>query len=159
MVERIFFTLANNIIIQIVIIAVVMDTVFGIIRAVKERMFNSCFGIDGAIRKISMIVSIVLLGCVDVLIHINLIGFLPTGVKDWLSVNIGINMIGIAEFFGILYLIYEIVSILKNMALCGLPVRGVWLKVRNFLRKYTDELPDEEELAEKEKEVVKEAKH
>ena len=159
MVERIFFTLANNIIIQIVIIAVVMDTVFGIIRAVKERMFNSCFGIDGAIRKISMIVSIVLLGCVDVLIHINLIGFLPTGVKDWLSVNIGINMIGIAEFFGILYLVYEIVSILKNMALCGLPVRGVWLKVRNFLRKYTDELPDEEELAEKEKEVVKEAKH
>ncbi len=159
MVERIFFTLANNIIIQIVIIAVVMDTVFGIIRAVKERMFNSCFGIDGAIRKISMIVSIVLLGCVDVLIHINLIGFLPTGVKDWLSVNMGINMIGIAEFFGILYLVYEIVSILKNMALCGLPVRGVWLKVRNFLRKYTDELPDEEELAEKEKEVVKEAKH
>lgn len=159
MVERIFFTLANNIIIQIVIIAVVMDTVFGIIRAVKERMFNSCFGIDGAIRKISMIVSIVLLGCVDVLIHINLIGFLPTGVKDWLSVNMGINMVGIAEFFGILYLVYEIVSILKNMALCGLPVRGVWLKVRNFLRKYTDELPDEEELAEKEKEVVKEAKH
>lgn len=159
MVERIFFTLANNIIIQIVIIAVVMDTVFGIIRAVKERMFNSCFGIDGAIRKISMIVSIVLLGCVDVLIHINLIGFLPTGVKDWLSVNMGINMIGIAEFFGILYLVYEIVSILKNMALCGLPVRGVWLKVRNFLRKYTDELPDEEELAEKEKEVVKEARH
>lgn len=159
MVERIFFTLANNIIIQIVIIAVVMDTVFGIIRAVKERIFNSCFGIDGAIRKISMIVSIVLLGCVDVLIHINLIGFLPTGVKDWLSVNMGINMIGIAEFFGILYLVYEIVSILKNMALCGLPVRGVWLKVRNFLRKYTDELPDEEELAEKETEVVKEAKH
>lgn len=159
MVERIFFALANNIIIQIVIIAVVMDTVFGIIRAVKERMFNSCFGIDGAIRKISMIVSIVLLGCVDVLIHINLIGFLPTGVKDWLSVNMGINMIGIAEFFGILYLVYEIVSILKNMALCGLPVRGVWLKVRNFLRKYTDELPDEEELAEKETEVVKDAKH
>ncbi len=159
MVERIFFTLANNLIIQMVIIAVVMDTVFGIIRAVKEHMFNSCFGIDGAIRKISMIVSIVLLGCVDVLIHINLIGFLPTGVKDWLSVNIGINMIGIAEFFGILYLIYEIVSILKNMALCGLPVRGVWLKVRNFLRKYTDELPDEEELTENETEVVKEAKH
>lgn len=159
MVERIFFTLANNLIIQMVIISVVMDTVFGIIRAVKEHMFNSCFGIDGAIRKISMIVSIVLLGCVDVLIHINLIGFLPTGVKDWLSVNIGINMIGIAEFFGILYLIYEIVSILKNMALCGLPVRGVWLKVRNFLRKYTDELPDEEELTENEIEVVKEAKH
>lgn len=159
MAEKIIFTLANNLIIQIVIIAVVMDTVFGIIRAVKEHMFNSCFGIDGAIRKISMIVSIVLLGCVDVLIHVNLIGFLPTGVKDWMSVNMRIDMIGIAEFFGILYLVYEIVSILKNMALCGLPVKRVWLKVRTFLQKYTDELPDEEGLTEKETEVVKKAKH
>ena len=72
MVEKIIFTLANNMIIQLVVIAVVMDTIFGIIRAVRERKFNSCFGIDGAIRKISMIVSIVLLGIVDVLIHINL---------------------------------------------------------------------------------------
>ncbi|MDE7477568.1 MAG: phage holin family protein [Lachnospiraceae bacterium] len=145
LVEKIL-TLANNVIIQLVIIAVVMDTIFGIIRAVKEHRFNSCFGIDGAIRKISMIVSIVLLGIVDVLIHINLIGFLPGEVKDWMSTNIGISSIGIAEFFGVLYLIYEIVSILKNMTLCGLPVKGVWLKVRKVLQKYTDELPDTDEL-------------
>ncbi len=145
-VEKIILTLAGNVIIQLVIIAVVMDTIFGIIRAAKEHRFNSCFGIDGAIRKISMIVSIVLLGIVDVLIHINLIGFLPREAKSWMSVNMGINAVGIAEFFGILYLIYEIVSILKNMALCGLPVKGVWKKVRNILKKYTDELPDAEEL-------------
>ena len=60
-VERIIYTLANNMMIQLVIIAIVMDTIFGIIRAVKEHGFNSCFGIDGAIRKISMVVSIVLL--------------------------------------------------------------------------------------------------
>lgn len=159
MVEKIIFTLANNLIIQLVIVAVVMDTMFGVIRAIKERMFNSCFGIDGAIRKISMIVSIVFLGAVDVLIHINLIGFMPQKIKRWMSAYMGIEMIGVAEFFGILYLVYEIVSILKNMALCGLPVKGVWLKVRNFLQKYTDELPDEDGLTEKETEVVKEAKH
>ncbi|MDF2886686.1 MAG: toxin secretion/phage lysis holin, partial [Lacrimispora sp.] len=41
-------------IIKLVILAVVMDTCFGCIRAIKEHKFNSCFGIDGAIRKISM---------------------------------------------------------------------------------------------------------
>ncbi len=140
--EKIISTLTNNVIIQLVVVAVVMDTIFGIIRAGKERKFNSCFGIDGAIRKISMIVSIILLGIVDVLIHINLIGFLPQGAKDWMVANMGINAVGIAAFFGILYLVYEVVSILKNMAYCGLPVKGIWLKVRTILQKYTNELPD-----------------
>lgn len=35
---------------------------------------------------------------------------------------------------------------IKNMALCGLPVKKVWEKVREFLAKYTDELPDTDEL-------------
>lgn len=158
MVEKIIFTLANNLIIQLVVIAVVMDTMFGVIRAVRERMFNSCFGIDGAIRKISMIVSIVFLGAVDVLIHINLIGFMPQKIKEWMSAYMGIEMIGVAEFFGVLYLIYEIVSILKNMALCGLPVKGIWMKVKNVLRKYTDELPDDDGLLEKDN-ITKEESH
>lgn len=34
----------------------------------------------------------------------------------------------------------------KAMALCGLPVKKVWEKVREFLAKYTDELPDTDEL-------------
>ena len=37
-------------------------------------------------------------------------------------------------------------SIFKNMALCWLPVKKVWEKVREFLAKYTDELPDTDEL-------------
>ena len=36
--------------------------------------------------------------------------------------------------------------ITDNMALCGLPVKKVWEKVREFLAKYTDELPDTDEL-------------
>ena len=32
------------------------------------------------------------------------------------------------------------------MALCGLPVKKVWATVRAFLGKYTDELPDTDEL-------------
>lgn len=157
--EKIVLTLTNNMLIQLVIMAIVMDTIFGIIRAVKEHGFNSCFGIDGAIRKIAMIVSIVLLCVVDVLIHINLIGFLPIGVKEWISANLDISVIGIAEFFCVLYLVYEIVSILKNMVLCGLPVKVIWLKVRNILQKYTDELPDSDELTLEVKELGEEKVH
>lgn len=135
--------LAANVIIELVIIAVVMDTLFGAGRALKQHKFNSSVGIDGAIRKISMLVSLVFLAIVDKLIHINLIGFIPEEVRDYLPQTI--SVIGLAEFFGLLYLCYEIVSILKNMALCGLPVKKLWETVRKFLGKYTEELPDTED--------------
>ena len=140
--ERLF-TLINQAlqsdIIQMVILGVVMDTVFGLFRAVRQRKLNSSFGIDGAVRKISMLVSISFLVILDSIAEVNLIGFLPDEIKEFLG-----SRIGSAEFFGIIYLAFECVSVLKNMALCGLPVKGVWQKVREFLAKYTNELPDEE---------------
>ena len=135
--------LAHNTIIQLVVIAVVMDTLFGAGRALKQRKFNSSVGIDGAIRKISMLVSLVFLAVIDGLVHINLIGFIPEEARAYFPQSI--NTIGLAEFFGLLYLCYEVVSILKNMALCGLPVKKLWEAVRKFLGKYTEELPDTEE--------------
>ena len=141
-----FLEALNNKVIASVILAVIFDTVFGIIRAWKERKFNSCFGIDGAIRKISMIVSLCGLVAVDCLVKVNLIGFIPETARQY----IGIETVGTAEFFGLLYICYEIVSILKNMYLCGLPVKHIWDAVRKFLLKYTDELPDSEEVEEKE---------
>ena len=47
---------AHNKIIQLVVLAIVCDTVFGVLRAIKEKKFNSCAGIDGAIRKVGMLV-------------------------------------------------------------------------------------------------------
>ena len=52
--------------------------------------------------------------------------------------------LGMSEFFAILFVAYEIVSILKNMTLAGLPVKGLWQKVKALLSKYTTELPDED---------------
>ena len=52
--------------------------------------------------------------------------------------------IGMAEFFSILFIAYEVVSILKNMTLSGLPVKKLWSMVKNFLGKYTEELPDDD---------------
>ena len=107
-----------------------------------KKKFNSCAGIDGAIRKVGMLISLVFMLAIDVLIKINLIGFIPEQVRTYL----GLDTVGVAEFFALLYIAYEVVSIFKNMALCGLPVKKVWEKVREFLAKYTDELPDTDEL-------------
>lgn len=134
----------QNKIIKLVIIAVVMDTVFGAARAIKHRSFNSSMGIDGAIRKISMLISLMFLSLVDYIVDINLIGFIPEEVRSYLPE--GMAVIGLAAFFGLLYLCYEVVSILKNMTLCGLPVKGLWEAVRKFLGAYTEELPDADEL-------------
>ncbi len=139
-------TLINNEIIQLVILAVVIDTIFGLGRAVKERKFNSCLGINGAIRKIAMIVCVVFCVLIDKIVNINLIGFLPDEALKWLQENMNLENIGLAVFFGLLFIIYEVVSILKNMTLCGLPVKGVFLYVRKFLMKWTDELPDDDEI-------------
>lgn len=140
MIEKIFVELATSVIIEMVVLAIVMDTIFGVIRAIKEHSFNSSVGIDGAIRKISMLISLVGLQIADMIMHINLIGFVPDEAKKF----IGIDVIGLAEFFGLLYFAYEIVSVLKNMALCGLPVKKLWEAVRGFLGKYTKELPGAE---------------
>lgn len=118
--------------------SVVVDTFFGCIRAIKEHKFNSSVGIDGAIRKISMLASLAFLLVLDQIVHLNLIGFIPEAVRTYLPVA----RIGVAEFFGLLYIAYELVSILKNMTLCGLPVKRLWEVIKKFLSQYTDELPD-----------------
>ena len=133
---------AHNRVIQLVVLAIVCDTIFGVLRAVKEKKFNSCAGIDGAIRKVGMLISLVFMLAIDVLVKVNLIAFIPESVSTYL----GLSRVGVAEFFSLLYIAYEVVSILKNMTLCGLPIKGIWEKVRAFLTKYTEELPDTDEL-------------
>ena len=127
-------------IILLVVLMVVTDTVLGCFRAIRQHKFNSSFGIDGAIRKITMLLSLMFLVLLDTAVHINLVAFIPAEI---LAV-VGLEIAGTTEFFGILYISYEAVSILKNMALCGLPVKAVEEKLRAFLGKYTDELPDVE---------------
>ena len=131
---------ATNPMLQLVVLAIVFDTIFGVIRAIKEHKFNSCVGIDGAIRKISMVISLVFLLIADQIISVNLIAFIPETIRSY----IGLDAVGLTGFFSLLYIAYEIVSILKNMTLCGLPVRIIWDKLKAILGKYTAELPDDE---------------
>lgn len=135
-------TAAHNKLIELAALAIVFDTIFGVLRAIREKRFNSCAGIDGAIRKVGMLISLVFMLAIDQLIKVNLIGFIPETVRT----QLGLDTVGVAEFFALLYIAYEVVSILKNMALCGLPVKKIWEKIREFLSNYTEELPDTEEL-------------
>ncbi|MCI8709065.1 MAG: phage holin family protein [Dorea sp.] len=134
---------ATNRFFHLVALAIVFDTIMGVFRAVKERRFNSCIGINGAIRKVGMLVSIIFLAVADKIIEINLIGFIPADI--WGNMGMATpEAIGMAEFFSILFIAYEVVSILKNMTLSGLPVKKLWSMVKNFLGKYTEELPDDD---------------
>lgn len=126
-----------------VFIAVSMDTIFGLGRAIKHHKWNSSAGIDGAIRKISMLACMTFMVMLDAICGFNLIKVFPKDVAQML-LQIGLAHVGFAEFFGILFVAYECVSILKNMTLCGLPVKWVWVWAYNFLHKYTNELPDTE---------------
>ena len=131
----------HNVFILTVAIVILMDTFFGVCRALKEHKFNSCFGIDGGIRKIAMLGCIAFLAGLDICIKINLAFMLP---QEWIN-YLGTDQIGLCEFFSILFILYEAVSILKNMLLCGLPIPA---RFRNVLEKmldyFTDELPDTE---------------
>ena len=125
---------------KILLYAVIMDTILGVLRAIKEHKFNSCVGIDGAIRKAAMILSVVFLMFIDSIVQINFLFMIPKGYLQY----IGIEQLGICELFCLLFILYEAISILKNMTLCGLPVPTRIKKwIQKFLDDMTDELPEE----------------
>lgn len=120
----------------ILLYAVLMDTILGVLRAVKEHKFNSCVGIDGAIRKVAMLFSVMFLMFIDSLVQIDFLFMIPEQYLQY----IGITRVGVCELFCILFILYEIVSILKNMTLCGLPVPT---KLRHFIQKFLDDMTEE----------------
>ena len=87
-----------------------------------------------------MLLSVVFLMIVDASVKIDLLFMIP---KEYLQ-YIGLERLGSCELFCLLYILYETISILKNMTLCGLPVP---MKIKRWIQKFlddmTDELPDE----------------
>lgn len=139
--KEVLVLLSLNSFFRLLTIAVLLDTILGVLRAFKYRKFNSCVGIDGAIRKVAMLVSVGLLMAVDTIMQFNFLFMIPEKYIQY----IGITKLGLCEFFCLLFILYEAVSILKNMTLCGLPVPGkIKTFIQHFLDEMTDELPDEE---------------
>lgn len=141
--KELFTLFASHLFFKILLYAVIMDTILGVLRAIKEHKFNSCVGIDGAIRKAAMLLSVVFLMFIDASVKIDFLFMVPT---EYLQI-IGLERLGICELFCLLYILYEAISILKNMTLCGLPVP---MKIKRWIQKFLDDMTDElpEEAAE-----------
>ena len=87
-----------------------------------------------------LLIAVALDTILGVLLNINVLFMIPQNYIELL----GIHKLGICEFFSILFVLYEIVSILKNMTLCGLPVPAKIKRwVQKFLEDMTEELPEE----------------
>ena len=121
---------------KVCILVIIMDTIFGILRAVKQKKLNSCIGIDGIIRKAGMMIALIFFYVIDYIINLNLIGFIPSEVLELLN----IEKIGIGSLFGILFILFEILSSLKNMSQCDLPIPK---KLQNYLLKILNEFTEE----------------
>ena len=129
--------LINNDGIKILMIVIVLDTIFGILRAIKERSLNSCIGIDGIIRKIGMLIAIFFLCMIDSIINLDLIGFIPDTVKEYLN----FGQVGISDIFMLLFIIFEILSVFKNMILCKLPIPKKFQEfLENCMKEFTGEI-------------------
>ena len=125
----------NNQFILIFGVITFLDIFLGSIRALKERKWNSTVGINGALRKVAMIGSLIFLLVVDNLLNINFLGFVPKEIASYFP------EIGLAGVFGVLFILYEFTSVLKNMVLCGLPVpKKLKGKVSSILNDFTTEL-------------------
>ena len=129
-----FDELFNNKLIQVLVIFIVLDVIFGILGSIKQKKTNSTIGIDGIIRKIGMLFSIA--GCVilDKIVEIDLVFFLPEQIKNYFG------SVGIASLFAIIYCLFETLSIFKNMMRCKIPLPK---KLKKYIEKLLEEFTNE----------------
>lgn len=128
--------------IKALIILTALDVFFGILRAIKDKDTNSTFGINGLIRKTGMLVSAIVLLLLDVVIDLNFIGFIPKEVLSYSPVE----FVGISTFFSILFILFESLSVLKNMYKCGIPIpKKLQVLLKRLLKDFTSEIEENKE--------------
>ena len=126
----------NNIIFYLLIITILLDIFLGSLRALKEKKWNSTVGINGILIKTAMIGSSIFLIIIDSILKIDLLFFIPKEITTTLK----LNEVGIFELFGIMFILYEITSILKNMVKCGLPIpKRIKTTIEKLLNNLTSE--------------------
>lgn len=134
-----FISLFNNDGMKVLIVVIVLDLILGILRAIREKNINSSIGIDGMIRKVGMIIIIAFLTIIDAIIQLDLIGFIPETIKEVLK----LGKVGISSLFNILFIIFEILSIFKNMILCKLPIpKKLQVYLENIMKEFTGEIKE-----------------
>lgn len=134
--DALILQIQNNKLIILFLFAVVIDIFLGVLRSIKQKQVNSNLGISGCIRKVAMIGTVVFLFFIDKIINLNFLFVVP---KEWLKF-IGTEKVGLSELFAIFYMLFEILSILKNMTLIGIPVPKINKYLEDKLKHFTNEL-------------------
>ena len=86
-----------------------------------------------------MIFSIV--GCVllDEIVEINLLAFIPEELRNYLN----LGSFGTASLFSLLYSLFEILSIFKNMMRCKIPLpKKLKVIIEKLLKEFTNEVKE-----------------
>ncbi|MBR2651931.1 phage holin family protein [bacterium] len=134
------FLIARNDV-KVLITFIVFDTIFGILRAIKQKKLNSNIGIDGIIRKAGMLISMLFFSVIDFIMKIDFISFIPTELKEFLK----LENVGISNLFILLFILFEILSVLKNMTLCKLPIPKKFQKfLEKLMKEFTKEIEEKE---------------
>ena len=142
-----FISLLNSNGFKVLLVVICLDVFFGILRAIKQRKLNSSIGIDGIIRKCGMLVSTIFIKMIDFIVDLDFLGFVPLAVKEVLNIQ---NQFGIGSLFALLFIIFEALSVLKNMVICKLPIPKKLQKwLEKALHEFTTEIKDESEEIEK----------
>lgn len=129
----------NNIFIKLLLIFIVLDVIFGVLRALKEHKTNSAVGINGLIRKFGMIIAGIGFLVVDKLMAINFIGFIPNSVLEYMP----LKEIGLSSLFNLLFILFEALSVLKNMYRCGMPIpKKLEALLKRLLKDFTSEIEE-----------------
>ena len=118
---------------KILLVTICLDCIFGILRAIKQRKLNSSIGIDGIIRKCGMI---------DYMIDLDFLAFVPNIIKEYFH----FEQFGIGSLFALLFIIFEALSVLKNMVICKLPIpKKLQAYLEKALSEFTSEINESEE--------------
>lgn len=136
MIQTLINNTSNSPIVKILIIALLFDVFLGSLRAIKEKNWNSTIGINGMLRKAGMVGSVVFLALADVVICFNLIAWVPENIKQVFN----LNSVGLCDLFGLMFLLYELTSVLKNAAIVGIIGKKLSNKLQKILQKLTSEL-------------------
>lgn len=136
MIQTLINNTSNSPIVKILIIALLFDVFLGSLRAIKEKNWNSTIGINGMLRKAGMVGSVVFLALADVVICFNLIAWVPDNIKQVFN----LNSVGLCDLFGLMFLLYELTSVLKNAAIVGIIGKKLSNKLQKILQKLTSEL-------------------
>lgn len=116
--EFINLFITNKPLVTVLIVAIMTDVIFGCLRAAKQKVLNSTIGNGGLIQKGAILLTIIFLMFVDYILRINVIDWLPQEIAKFLN----LNHIGLATFFALLFILFELLSIIKNLELIGVKI-------------------------------------